>query len=249
MYQNHGNKISFLRTFITTFELFKKYNQIDMKKLIAVIPVRAGSQRVKNKNFKPFAGKTLLEHKLDIVKQLPVDEIIINTDSELAVEMAKRHGVSYHIRESYYASSECSGSEFHEYLAKVTNSENILVAHVTEPLVSKETFIDGIKTYYNNDCDSLVSVEVVKKFLWYNGKPLNYNPEKVPASQDLPEYLSPTFGVVVAKRESILHSKHLICSKPYFYKINEIEAVDIDTELDFEFAEFLFNKYRRGINN
>jgi len=219
-----------------------------MKKLIAVIPVRAGSQRVKNKNIKPFAGKTLLEHKLDVVKQLPVDEIIINTDSEIAMEIAKREGVSIHIREPYYASSECTGSEFHEYIAKTTPSENILVAHVTEPLVSKETFIDGINTFFNNDCNSLVSVEVVKKFLWYNGKPLNYSPEKAPASQDLPEYLSPTFGVVIANREAMILAKHLICSKPYFYKINEIEAVDIDTELDFEFAEFLFKKYRLNQN-
>lgn len=30
--------------------------------------------------------------------------------------------------------------------------------------------------------------------------------------------------------------------KPFFYELNELEAVDIDTDLDFEFAEFLYNK-------
>lgn len=215
-----------------------------MKNLIAVIPVREGSQRVKSKNFRPFAGKSLLEYKIELVKQLPVDDIIINTDSEAAIELAKKEGFSYHRREPYYASSECTGSEFHEYIARSTPSENILLAHVTEPLITLESFMEGIRLFNETDCDSLVSVEVVKKFLWFNNKPLNYNPSQAPASQDLPEYLSPTFGVVVVNRQAVIEAKHLICKKPCFLKLNEIEAVDIDTELDFEFAEFLFKKYR-----
>ena len=65
-----------------------------MKKLVAVIPVRAGSQRVKNKNFKSFAFKTLLQYKIEMVKELPVDDIIINTDSDYAIEIAKELGIT-----------------------------------------------------------------------------------------------------------------------------------------------------------
>ena len=43
-----------------------------MKNITAVIPVRQGSQRVKNKNFREFAGKSLLEHKIDVIKKLPL---------------------------------------------------------------------------------------------------------------------------------------------------------------------------------
>ena len=103
-----------------------------MNKLTAIIPVRQGSQRVKNKNFKPFAGKSLLEHKIELTKQLPVDEIIINTDSDYAIELAKKNNISYHKRDPYYASSECTNSEYHEYLAKVTNSEK----HLNNPSYS-----------------------------------------------------------------------------------------------------------------
>ena len=66
-----------------------------MKDLVAVIPVRQGSQRVKNKNFKPFAGKSLLEHKIEVIKKLPVNDIIINTDSEIAIEIAKKNSINY----------------------------------------------------------------------------------------------------------------------------------------------------------
>ncbi|MBO6573729.1 MAG: acylneuraminate cytidylyltransferase family protein [Balneola sp.] len=215
-----------------------------MKKIVAVIPVRKGSQRVKDKNFKPFAGKSLLEHKLETVKKLPIDEIIINTDSDEAIEMAKKEGVSYHKREPYYASSVCTNSEYHEYLAKVTLAENIIIAQVTEPMISLETFEDAIDNYYLNDCNSLMSVKVVKEFLWHENKPINYSLDNAPNSQNLPEYFAPTFGLVIVNRDAMLESKNFICSNPYFYELNEYEAVDIDTDLDFEFAEFLFKKYR-----
>ncbi len=216
-----------------------------MKNLTAVIPVRQGSQRVKNKNFREFAGKSLLEYKIDVVKNLSVDEIIINTDSEHAIELAKKNDIKYHKREPYYASSECTNSEYHEYLAKVTESENIIITQVTEPLVLLSTFIEAIAIFNKVDCNSLMSIKKIKEFLWYKNKPINYNLDSAPNSQDLPDYFSPTFGVIIVNREAMLESKNYICSKPYFYEISERESIEIDTELDFEFSEFLYNKYIR----
>ncbi len=213
-----------------------------MKNITAIIPVRQGSQRVKNKNFKPFAGKSLLEHKIEIIKKLPVKDIIINTDSDYAIELAKKLNISYHKRESYYASSECTNSEYHEYLAKVTQAENILITQVTAPLITIDTFIEAIDLYNNVNCNSLMSIKKIKEYLWYNNQPINYKLDYAPNSQDLPDYFSPTFGVIIVNREAMLKSKNFICDNPYFYEISETESIDIDTELDFEFAEFLFKK-------
>tara|TARA_R110000822_G_scaffold33212_4_gene94932 strand:+ start:472 stop:1119 length:648 start_codon:yes stop_codon:yes gene_type:complete len=213
-----------------------------MKNITAVIPVRQGSQRVKNKNFREFSGKSLLEHKIDVIKKLPLENIIINTDSEYAIELAKTHGIEYHKREPYYASSECTNSEYHEYLAKVTDAENILITQVTAPLITKDTFIEAIDIYNNVNCNSLMSIKKIKEYLWYKNKPINYKLDYAPNSQDLPDYFAPTFGVIIVNKESMLKSKNFICDKPNFYELTDIEAIDIDTELDFEFAEFLFNK-------
>ncbi len=213
-----------------------------MKKLTAVIPVRQGSQRVKNKNFRSFAGKSLLEHKIEIVKQLPVDDIIINTDSENAIEIAQQYGINYFRREPYYASSECTNSEYHEYLAKVTEAENILIAQVTAPLIKLETFKEGIDIYFNSNSHSLMSVKDIKEFIWYKDNTVNYSLDYAPNSQDLPDYFAPTFGLILVNREAMLKSRNFICSNPYFYKVSQTESIDIDTSLDFEFAEFLFKQ-------
>ena len=67
-----------------------------IKNLVAVVPVREGSQRVKNKNFKPFGGKNLLIHKIETLKKVKnLDEIVINTDSEEAIDVAKNFKISY----------------------------------------------------------------------------------------------------------------------------------------------------------
>jgi CMP-N-acetylneuraminic acid synthetase len=214
-----------------------------MKKLVAVIPVRKGSQRVQNKNIKPFANSSLLQIKIDTIKQLPVDDIIINTDCEIAIEIAKKNNVKYYRREDYYASSICNNSEYHEYLAKVTEAEDILIAQVTAPLISVDSYIDAIKTYYTIErCNSLMSTKSIKEFIWFEDKAINYDVKNAPNSQNLPDYFHPTFGIVICNRAALLESKNFICDNPYFYNISDVEAVDIDTVLDFEFAEFLYKK-------
>ena len=79
----------------------------------AVIPIRKGSQRVKKKNLRKFNKKNLLIYKIEKLKKLKnLDEIIINTDSEEAIEIAKKYGVSFVKRSLYFASSKCTNSEF-----------------------------------------------------------------------------------------------------------------------------------------
>jgi N-acylneuraminate cytidylyltransferase len=191
-----------------------------MNDLTIVIPVREGSERVKNKNFKKFADSNLLQLKIEQVKKLQIGEIIVNTDSDIAIEIAKKNNVKYHRREKYYASSKCTGSEYFTHLAKVTESKNILISPVTSPLIKIETIEKCINIFFENDCDSLMTVKDVREFLWENNKPINYDLSNAPNSQDLPELFCPTFGVVLAKRESILKHKNWICGKSYFHKVS-----------------------------
>lgn len=75
-----------------------------MVKITAVIPIRSGSQRVKDKNLRPFANTTLMENKINSLLQVPeLDSIIVNTNSEKAIEIVKKKysGVKWHRREEY----------------------------------------------------------------------------------------------------------------------------------------------------
>lgn len=62
-----------------------------MKKITAVIPIRSGSQRVKDKNLRRFADTTLMENKIEMLLNVPeLDSIIVNTNSEEAIEIVKK---------------------------------------------------------------------------------------------------------------------------------------------------------------
>ena len=179
-----------------------------MNNITAIIPVRAGSQRVKGKNFKAFSSSNLLEIKINQVKQLPVDRIIVNTDSQEAIRIAKKHNVEFFEREPYYASSKCNGSEYHEYLAKVTNAENLLIAQVTCPLIKTKSYLSAIQKFFTSNCDSIMSVHKFQNFLLQNGAPVNYSLDNMPNSQDLEAYQVPTFGIVICKKKKMLEYKN-----------------------------------------
>ena len=221
-----------------------------MKQTIkAVIPVRAGSQRVKNKNIRPFAGSSLLEIKINQLKQIDlIDEIIVNTDSQEMLSIAEALGVTPYKRDPYFASSEVSANDLYRNVAETTDADTIMFTHVTNPMLKTETIINIIETFNNlkDGFDSVSTVSIVKEFLWKDGMPINYDVNHKPRSQDLPEIYSLNHAINILPRNTMYKRKDLMGYKPYFYTLDRYEAIDIDNEIDFEFAEFMYKKYKEN---
>jgi CMP-N-acetylneuraminic acid synthetase/phosphoglycolate phosphatase-like HAD superfamily hydrolase len=214
-----------------------------MKNLVALIAVRAGSQRVKNKNIRAFADSNLLEIKINQLKKVKqLDEIIVNSDSEEMLEIARKNGVTAVKREEKYASSEAGMSDVYQHFAEVTEAVHIMYANVTNPLVEAENYEEAISTYFSNldENDSLASCHPIKEFLWKDGEALNYDTENQPRSQDLPNIVALNFAISILPREVMRKKRNIIGEKPTFFELDEIESVDIDTELDFYLAERLY---------
>jgi CMP-N-acetylneuraminic acid synthetase len=212
-----------------------------MKKITAIIPVRKGSQRVKNKNIKKFANSNLLTIKIERLKQVDlVDEIIVSSDCEQMLSIAKSLGVKTHKRDKYYASSEATNSEFFKNLAQSIKCDNILYSPVTCPMISVETFIECINAF--NTCENIVTVSPIKHHLWLDGKPINYDIQQAPNSQDLPDIYSITYGVCLIHRNDMITNGNIVTPNPTFFVLDEIESTDIDTEYDFMVAEHVYNK-------
>ena len=91
----------------------------------------------------------------------------------------------------------------------------------------------------------MATVSKVKEYLWLDNKPLNYDLDNVPNSQNLPNIYNLTFGISIISKENMLKYKNVVGKNPLFYVMDELESVDIDNSLDFDFAEFLYNKYIR----
>lgn len=206
--------------------------------ITAIVPLKEKSVRVENKNFRPFAGTTLADLKIQTLLELGV-KVLINTDSERVADRFEHYPVDIHIRDPYY--TICSGSEFFENIAQSAKTDIVMYAPCTAPFVRIETYKEAIEIFDEGHYKSVVSVANRKEHLWWGDaiKPLNYDPYNSPNSQDLPDIYSVTYGFGILSRENMINFRNIVTDNNYFYELDEVEAVDIDTPLEFEFAQWL----------
>jgi CMP-N,N'-diacetyllegionaminic acid synthase len=217
-------------------------------KTTVIIPVRKNSQRIKSKNTTLFSDTTLLDIKINIMKKMKgVDDIVVNSDCETALSIAKTHGINTHKRDPYYASNTVTTNEHWAHLAEVTDADIIILGQTTSPLIKQSTYEDALNLFHENlknGYDSLNSVTPIKDFLWLDGKPLNYDPNNFPRSQDLPNIVALNFAVTIIKRESLLNLGNVVGNKPFFIELDDFESLDIDDPKDFDLAEALYKKQK-----
>lgn len=222
-----------------------------MTRITAVIPVRKGSQRVKNKSIRPFSDTTLLDLKIKNLKKVSnIDNIVVNTDSEEAIQIARNNNVDFHIRDTYYASDSCTNSEFLEHLGLVTETDFFAYCPCTSPFIYPKTIEESISFFLVNldKFDSFATTSLVKEFLWFEGNPINYERDKQPNSQNLPNIQALNFGLNIISRTNLIAFKNIVGLKPCLKIIDSIQGIDIDTTLDFFFAERLFEGVKSNPN-
>lgn len=213
----------------------------------ALVAVRSGSTRVVNKNIRPFAGSTLLDLKLEQLKRIPnLDGIVVNSNSDEMLDIAKSHGVSTIKRDEYYASNSVSMSDVYKNMAENMDCDVIAYINVTNPLLKDETIIKAIDTYkklvLSGMFDSLNSAHLIKEFMFKDNLPINYDLRHQPRSQDLPDIAALNFAINIISRETMIQNRNVVGDKPNIFIIDEVEATDIDNLIDFEFAEFVYRK-------
>jgi CMP-N-acetylneuraminic acid synthetase len=214
----------------------------------ALIPVRSGSIRVKNKNIKPFIGTSLLELKIKQMLRIQrINEVIVNSNCDEMLSIAESLGATPVKRDEYYASNTVSMNEVYENMAQNCLSDVIVFADATNPLIKDSTICEALDMFLNKDpdLDSLTTVSEVKQFLWQNKKPLNYDINNKPRSQDLPDIFALNHAISILGRDLMIKKRDIVGFNPYLFKIDSMEGLDIDTEIDFEIAEFLYKKYRQ----
>ena len=212
-----------------------------------LIPVRAGSVRVKNKNIKPFADSNLLTIKVEQMKRIKgIDGVIVNSNSDEMLEIAAGLGAEAVKRDEYFASSTVCMNEVYKNMAENSDCDTIIFADATNPLIKDETIEHCIKAYFENldEYDSLTTVNEIKQFMWQDGKPINYDAANKPKSQDLPDIVALNHAISIIPRKLMIEKMDIIGYKPNLFKIDSVEATDIDNEIDLEFAEFMYKKYR-----
>lgn len=219
------------------------------KVLKALIPVRSGSKRVANKNIRPFADSNLLEIKIKQLQRIKeLDGIVVNSNDDEMLSIARSLGAEAVKRDEYYAGDNVT-NEMYKNIAENCNSDIIMYTNVTSPMIEDKTISKLIQCYHENcnEYDSVNTAHYIKEFMWLDGKPINYELDKTPKSQDLPSIMALNFAINLIDRQRLINISHYVGKKPYLYVIDRVEAIDIDDMIDFEFAEFMYKKLRIGV--
>ena len=212
-------------------------------KITAVIPARSGSTRCKNKNIRNFCDTNLLKEKILKLKQIKeIDEIIVSSNCDEVLQIAKDNDVSFHKRDPYFTTSDCSGSEVFKNLAENITNEYTLYTHCVCPFTTKDEYKDAIlkfKMLDNSKYDSVASFNKLKHFLWNDNGPINYSLDKATISQDLEELYIPNFSICIRKTEDIIKEKNVIGCNPLMIFSDAITGIDIDYNYEFIISELL----------
>lgn len=219
------------------------------------LPTRKGSERVINKNTKPFAGIEggLLANKL---RQLccckELDEIILSTNDEVSAEVAERVVTDSRFKLIWRPDELCQShtnlQDLICYVPTITEAQHILWGHVTTPLTGPEQYDEAIRCYrkkIEEGYDSLVGVCELRNFLLdKNARVINNTTDLPwPRTQDLELIYEINHTMFIASRDVYLKERNRLGRKPVLHIMDKIHSFDIDWDEDFKIAEALYKQY------
>jgi CMP-N-acetylneuraminic acid synthetase len=210
------------------------------KKVVALLPMKANSQRVKGKNFKMLAGKPLFRWILD--ELLSVDEIakvVINTDAR---ELLRQNGVvdtdRVHIRDR---SCELCGDTVSMNLIladdiQAVPADTYIMTHTTNPLITAMTIRHGLHKFHaTKDYDSLFTVNKTQtRFYREDGSAVNHDPNHLIRTQDLEPWYEENSCLYYFTQASFMNSGARIGKTPIMMETPPLESLDIDELHDWQ---------------
>ena len=216
-------------------------------KIIAMIPARMGSQRLKKKNLRLINGIPLITHAIRKVKSIDLfDEVWVNSEHDKFGEIAKEENVFFHKRPAELANNQATSEDFiYEFL---TNHycDYLFQVHSIAPLLTKEEIKKFVEYMINSDFDVLLSVVNEQIECAFKNKPINFSYEKKQNSQELEPVQRITWSVTGWKRRVYIQAyKNKKCATFFgnvgYYPISKVAGLIIKTEEDLQISDLFFH--------
>lgn len=220
------------------------------KKIVALLPMKANSERVVGKNFRLFAGKPLFRWILDTLLELKeIDQIVINTDARSIIEREMVFADSRVLirdRKAELCGDKVSMNRILQDDVEEVEADCYLMTHTTNPLLSVNTIQKALASYLTaiesdgSRYNSLFSVNRFQtRFYRSDVSPVNHDPDNLVPTQDLEEWYEENSLLYLFTKESFLENGCRIGSRPLMFLTPRMESVDIDVPTEWQLAEVL----------
>jgi N-acylneuraminate cytidylyltransferase len=212
----------------------------------AIIPAKGLSGRLPHKNILPFGESNMLVHKIRQLKQVDaIKEIIVSSEDEEILEMAKKEQVNAILRPIEFSEETKPFQDFLYYITGEASCEHVMWACCTSPLVDADLYKRGCDTYFrklNEGYDSLITVLEYHHYLLDSEmKPYTFSwgPEHK-NSQDLDRLYFFTDGIQLAPRKCMREWKYYFGHNPYGMEVDLKSSTDVDTIYDYILARMQY---------
>ena len=218
-------------------------------KTIAIIPARGGSKRLPGKNIKLLVEVPLIAHSILYAKEHDfIDAVYVSTDHVAIKEIALQYGAIVIDRPQEISGDlEPTVSALKHVIESIDGAvENLILLQATNPLRPKNLLQEAFTIFQEQQFDSLFTVSRSHHKLGKitNHKFMPYNYEVGQRSQDL-EPLYYENGLLYITKASIILQNEIITKDAFPLEVNHPFAnVDIDTQEDFDYAEYLVGKFQ-----
>jgi len=217
-------------------------------KTIAIIPARRNSKRLPNKNIKLLGGLPLLVRSINyaIANSSIIDEVYVSTDSTSIKEIALQYGAKVIERPTHLSGDlEPTVSAIKHVLIALKDVETIILLQPTNPLRPKNLLEEAFKVFNNTESHSLFTVsrdyKKLGKIIDNQYQPFNYSIGQ--RSQDL-EPLYYENGLLYITKIALIKEDIIFNEKSIPFIVNhKFAEIDIDTQADFDYAEFVLKNY------
>lgn len=214
-------------------------------RVVALLPMKANSERVRGKNFRDFCGAPLFSWILNTLLSIEsIDRVVINTDARgILSENGLREDERVMIRDRKL---EICGDfvSMNAVLADdvaTVPADIYLMTHTTNPLMSADTVRAALSAYENaraaGSADSLFTVDRVQtRFYRADCSAVNHDPNNLIRTQDLEPWFEENSNLYIFSSESFAATNARIGLHPMMFESPRFESIDIDDQADWDFA-------------
>jgi len=226
-------------------------------KVLAVICARGGSKGVPRKNLRLLAGQPLIVHTIEVVRKCPsIDQVVVSTDDPDIAEIARKNGAEVpFMRPKELALNSSAKLPVIKHAVNYMESKEsyrpdiVVDLDPTSPLRTEADIEACIKMIRDEGAGNVFSVTKARRNPYFNmveivdGKVrlVKTLPRPVVRRQDAPQVFDMNASIYAWKREVLMNNDSIFLERTRIYEMPGW-ALDIDSETDFEFVEFILKK-------
>lgn len=157
-----------------------------MPKVIAMIPARLGSQRLKQKNLLKINGEPLIVRAMRKAKSMDCfDEVWSNSESEVFGDLARKNGVSFHKRPDHLGGDDATSEDFVNEFLLAHPCDYLVQMHSIAPLLTLDDISQFTQRLTTGRYNTLLSGVQEQIQCMMNGEALNFSRNGMDATQEL----------------------------------------------------------------